>query len=88
MPDTLLTDRESEATIVVADRPKMRGSSSMKLLSVCCGGFMIAMPVADATKAFYDYRSDADRANPFDLGCGESFASHLGFAVRQHAGYF
>ncbi len=32
---------------------------------------MIAVPVADAIKSFYDYRSDADRANP--LGCGESY---------------
>lgn len=55
----------------------MRAASAMKLLSVCCGGFLMAMPVAlvDANKAYYDYRSDADRANP--VGCGEHISSSL-----------
>ena len=44
----------------------------MKLLSACFGGCLVSMPLSsvDAAKAFYDYRSDADRAN--SLGCGES----------------
>jgi len=51
---------------------KMRGSSAMKLLSASWGGFLMSMLVVPghAFKAFYDYRSDADRQNP--LGCGES----------------
>eukprot|EP00903_Cladosiphon_okamuranus_P005860 g5798.t1 len=40
----------------------MRISSSMKLLSVCCGGFLMSIPGAlvDAEKMFYDYRPAGD----------------------------
>jgi len=52
----------------------MRASSAMKLLSACSGGLLMTMPLAhvDAAKAFWDFRTDADRANPDELGCGES----------------
>ena len=49
----------------------MPASHMMKLVSACCAGFLMSMPVTlvDGHKGFYDYRGDADRANP--LGCGE-----------------
>jgi len=49
----------------------MRPSSAKKLLSACCGGYLLGVPfvLVDAAKAFYELRSEDDIAAP--LGCGE-----------------
>lgn len=61
----------SPGTLASRRREKMPASHMMKLVSACCAGFLMSMPVTlvEGHKGFYDYRGDADRANP--LGCGE-----------------
>lgn len=56
----------------------MRASSAMKLLSACCGGFLMAVPVT-AEKRVWEYRTKEDKNAP--LGCGEFVASRFATQV-------
>lgn len=53
------------------ERPTIRGSTAMKLLSACCGGILLSMPgvLVDALKMVNDYRTGDDLDS--DTNCGE-----------------
>lgn len=58
----------------------------MKLLSACCGSFLMGMPGAlvDAQKKFYDYRTGVDFESE-DLNCGEILGAlrHAAYVCRR-----
>lgn len=63
------------AVLQSCNSQNMRASSAMKLLSACCGGFLISMPGAlvdavTAKKMYYDYRPAGDFETQ-GANCGE-----------------